>query len=165
MKVASKHLVPTDLATLNANPDPEMVIRKESYNQSKLAQILWAKELTAQLDSSVDKSDPNSIVYVNSAHPGVVDTNLWQKSESAAVRTIFGALGPIMWTPEAGALTLLYLGTAVERLRGEDVRGKYFHPQSKLMDHHKFAPDNDPATKVLQEKLWTFLDELVAEYV
>jgi len=74
-----------------------------------------------------------------------------------------------MWTSEEAALTLLYLGTAVEDLQQQNIHGKYFHPQTKLMekenDHQLFAKDNESNTKFLQVDLWKFLDELVADFV
>lgn len=161
--------VATDLETLNGDP----IINMSHYAQSKLAQILWAKELTAQLDAEANDTrissndiDPNSIIYVNAAHPGAVATGIWDKAEMPEiVRTIISILlKPIMWTPVEGALTLIYLGTAVEQLQKGIIRGQYYHPQSKRILDHKDAKD-DPETKILQEKLWKFLDELVADYV
>jgi NAD(P)-dependent dehydrogenase (short-subunit alcohol dehydrogenase family) len=166
--------VATDLETLNGVPavDPSL------YEQSKLAQILWAKELTAKLDDAEnnndtkeDNMDPNSIVYVNAAHPGVVATNIWDKVQweiypyGKIAEFVINSIKSLMWTSEEGALTLIYLGTAVKQLQQDNIRGQYFHPQSKLIENHKFAMDNDKQTKVLQEKLWKFLDELVADFV
>ena len=74
-------------------------------------------------------------------------------------------LRPFMWTAEEGALTMLYLGTAVERLEAEDIRGEFFHPMALKIEDHPDARDNDEATNVLRQKLWNFLDELVADFV
>jgi hypothetical protein len=139
---------------------------------------LWAKELTAKLDDAEnnndtkeDNMDPNSIVYVNAAHPGVVATNIWDKVQweiypyGKIAEFVINSIKSLMWTSEEGALTLIYLGTAVKQLQQDNIRGQYFHPQSKLIENHKFAMDNDKQTKVLQEKLWKFLDELVADFV
>jgi hypothetical protein len=64
-----------------------------------------------------------------------------------------------MWTPAEGALTGLYLGAAIDRLRGENVRGLYFHPQSE--------PIVNPLAnnEVLQDKLWDFSEELVKDFL
>ena len=70
-----------------------------------------------------------------------------------------------MWTSKEGALTLLYLGTAVKELQNNNIRGKYYHPQSIEMKNHPHAPNNSKETKELQVKLWNFLDELVQDYV
>jgi len=169
--------VATDLETLNGVPAMDHSL----YPQSKLAQILWAKELTAKLDlddaaENNNKEqdtvvDPNSIVYVNAAHPGMVATNIWGKvawdilPNGKMAEFVINSIKSLMWTSEEGALTLIYLGTAVKQLQQDNIRGQYFHPQSKLIKNHKFAMDNDKETKVLQEKLWKFLDELVADFV
>lgn len=160
--------VPTDLQTLNGVPETGAM---SLYAQSKLAQILWVQELTAQLDTKTTAHpDPNSIVYVNSAHPGAVATNIqydgidWEVLGRVA-EVIFKAMRSVMWSAEEGALTLLYLGTALKDLQQESIRGGYFHPQSQRILDHIDASEKDPETKILREKLWKFLDELVADFV
>lgn len=161
-------LVATDLETLNAIQPLDHSL----YAQSKLAQILWTKELTYLLDTEGNSSaeDPNSIVYANAGHPGAVSTNIWTtidftKTGGALIKGLIDFLFDHMFTPEEGALTLLYLGTAVDELQKDKSRGQYYHPQAMLMKDHKFAKDNDKESKELQEKLWKFLDELVADFV
>jgi len=110
------------------------------------------------------------VVYANAAHPGLVATNIWLRMQDLPVigslaYAFFDAIAGLMWTPEEGALTLVYLGTAVEELRRKKTRGQYFHPQSQLMENHRYARDDDPETKNLQENLWKFLDELVADFL
>ena len=169
-----RYKVATDLGTLNGvrAQDQHFFL----YPQSKLAQILWAKELTAQLDAETKDSnalDPTSVVYVNSANPGGVATNIWytHEGETMSLWATIGKFGgrliqSLLWTSEEGALTLLYLGTAVEELQNGNIRGRYYHPQSKQMEDPKlFWRDNDNQTKTLQENLWNFLDELVADFV
>ncbi len=162
--------VATDLETLN-NEKPRGM---GSYAPSKLAQVLWAKELTSQLDAKANaSSDPNSIVYVNSAHPGAVATNIWKTvpldrlpfGVGKLIEEFMNTATKLMWTSEEGALTLVYLGTAVDDLQTKKIRGKYFHPQSILIEDHPAASDKDPETKILQEKLWKFLEELVADFL
>ena len=164
------------------------------YHQSKLAQVLWTKELTSRLDSANnnnnDADDDHAdeiIIYANSANPGAVATKIWTDDTTTTTTTpavgssttghsysllfwsLFNTvLQYFMWTPEEAALTLLYLGTSTRDLQQNNIRGKYFHPQSTLMkeDHKLFAEDdNERDTKLLQENLWKFLDELVADFV
>lgn len=90
------------LATLNAGE------RALTYGHSKFAQILWAQEATRQLL-------PDSTVQINAAHPGAVDTGIWE-----AVMLLGPTFGPpvrwfvqvlqqqFMWSAEDGALTMLY---------------------------------------------------------
>mmetsp|Transcript_47101 Transcript_47101/g.54375 ORF Transcript_47101/g.54375 Transcript_47101/m.54375 type:complete len:224 (+) Transcript_47101:3-674(+) len=171
--------VATNLGTLNSvsNPrDPNL------YHQSKLAQILWTKELTSRTldtgtDTETDDNDDNNSysIYANSANPGAVATKIWEDTSSSTgyddlCWSLFHKVHQLfMWTSEEAALTLLYLGTAVEDLQQQNIHGKYFHPQTKLMekenDHQLFAKDNESNTKFLQVDLWKFLDELVADFV
>ena len=167
--------VATDLETMKNEEQKGM----GSYAPSKLAQILWARELTAQLDATTNSSednnvDPNSIVYVNAAHPGAVATNIFYSGPLGELPYGIGKalekvwkefVEKVMWTSEEGALTLVYLGTAVEDLQSKNIRGRYFHPQSIMIQDHPNASDNDPGTKILQEKLWAFMDELVADFL
>eukprot|EP00531_Pseudo-nitzschia_arenysensis_P002359 CAMPEP_0116154572 /NCGR_PEP_ID=MMETSP0329-20121206/21853_1 /TAXON_ID=697910 /ORGANISM="Pseudo-nitzschia arenysensis, Strain B593" /LENGTH=306 /DNA_ID=CAMNT_0003651563 /DNA_START=20 /DNA_END=940 /DNA_ORIENTATION=+ len=164
-----RYHVATDLETLNGVRAQDSSL----YPQSKLAQILWVKALTDQLDGESEDGNPNSVVYVNAGHPGAVATNIWHTHEDETMSLI--ALSAkflarlhqsFFWTPEEGALTLLYLGTAVEKLQEGNIRGQYFHPQTTMMDDHKlFRKDNTKQTEILQEKLWKFLDELVADFL
>jgi len=142
--------VATDLETLNG----VNVRNIRVYGQSKLAQILWAKELTRQLG-------PNSTTYVNACHPGAVDTNIWEKNPlfpRFVQDMIFYLRKNVMWTAAEGALTMLYLGVATDDLRNKNVRGKYFHPQSQEMVN-PLSLDTD-----LQKAVWKFSDELVRDF-
>eukprot|EP00537_Pseudo-nitzschia_pungens_P011827 CAMPEP_0172395562 /NCGR_PEP_ID=MMETSP1061-20121228/20518_1 /TAXON_ID=37318 /ORGANISM="Pseudo-nitzschia pungens, Strain cf. pungens" /LENGTH=418 /DNA_ID=CAMNT_0013127189 /DNA_START=18 /DNA_END=1274 /DNA_ORIENTATION=+ len=157
------YLVATDLETLNGVPP----LDHNRYPQSKLAQILWAQELTARIDGEGPSPiNPNAVVYANSAHPGAVATNIWDKAawDEFPLGKVFENIAlkakSLMWTSEEGALTLLFLGTAVDRLAAGSIRGQYYHPQSIRVENHPSARDKD-----LQERLWKFLDELVADYV
>jgi NAD(P)-dependent dehydrogenase (short-subunit alcohol dehydrogenase family) len=176
--------IATDIQTLNSAvsvDDPNAL-----YAQSKLAQIYWTKELNDRLimkeereqeENKNNSNDPNSIMYVNAVHPGAVNTYIWDKVEMEKIPDLsnklvltvskysLNFLRNFMWTSEEGALTLLYLGTNVHDLQTKNIRGKYYHPQSIEMKNHQYAPDNNKETKLLQEKLWIFLDELVADFL
>ena len=165
-----RHKVATDLKTLNGAraQDPSL------YAQTKLAQILWTQELTARLDAEGNlDSNPNSIVYVNAGNPGGVATHIWHTHEGLKMslwakfcKYLARLHQSFFWTAEEGALTLLYLGTAVDDLQNKIIRGQYFHPQSKQMKPPKlFWIDNEKQTKILQENMWKFLDELVADFL
>ena len=142
--------VATDLETLNgANPRSMQV-----YGQSKLAQILWAKELSRRLGT-------NSTTYVNAVHPGAVDTSIWEKLPMIPgfIQEFITYLRKnVMWNAAEGALTMLYLGVATDQLVENNVRGKYFHPQSQEMVN-PLALD-----KELQTAVWNFSDELVKDF-
>ena len=64
----------------------------------------------------------------------------------------------IMWNATEASLTALYLGVSGEVLT-KNIRGKYFHPIAQEVVN-PLAQDEE-----LQTKLWTFLDELVEDYL
>lgn len=147
------HKVATSLEVLNsASLQPDGLLL---YGQSKLAQILWAKELTRKLG-------PNSNVYVNAVHPGAVDTEIWGKNPGIPdfiTNTLIKWLrNKVFWTAEEGALTMLYLGVATDDLVKKNIRGKYFHPQAEEVVN-ALAIDEP-----LQKELWKFSDELVSKF-
>lgn len=178
MSYGTKHpfKVPTDLEQLNGVPPVDGFTH---YSESKLAQVLWVQEATARLDAASgggdeDEEDPNAVVYANAAHPGGVATNLHHDGihydslglPSRLTEVVFKATPRwTSWRPEEGALTLLYLGTAVGDLRQQNIRGQFFAPQTRWIRDHRDASAGDPGTKILREKLWKFLDELVADFV
>jgi len=146
--------VATDRETLN---NVRIGMGTEVYGQSKLAQIFWAQELTQRL-----KANNHSNVYVNAVHPGAVHTEIWNKNPlipNFLQETIILYLRQnVMWTAAEAALTMLYLGTATEELRVNNIRGQYYHPQSVRLEN---PLANDP---VLQTKIWDFSDELVKDF-
>ena len=155
--------VATDLETLNGCKEPYapsiIPLVNHSYGQSKLAQIIWAKTLAKRLG-------PNSNIYVNAFHPGVVNTEIWDKGVAMRQSTPALALSllnwlrrQVLWTPAEGALTGHYLGVAVDRLVKNQVRGKFFHPQSQEVQHPNAQDDE------LGEKLLDFSDALIKDFV
>ncbi len=104
-----------------------------AYCRSKLANILFTKELARRLDGSG--------VTVNALHPGVVDTKL--------LRVSFSGGSPAA----AGAKTSVYLAVSPEV---EGVSGGYFVSQRQASTS---AAAEDA---VLARKLWAKSAELVA---
>ena len=148
-------IIPATLAELNAGT-PSSKLAFALYGRSKLAQAAWSQALTKRLlDNDI------SSIYVNSAHPGAVYTPLssgkyFPKSFPEFIKRIQEQL---MWSSEEGALTNLYLGVATEDIRGKDIRGKYYHPQSVEYEH-PYAGDG-----VLQENVWHLCEELVEAFL
>ena len=129
------------------------------YGQSKLAQILWTKHLTKLLEKS-----GNTHVYANSLHPGAVATSIWNifigDKVPEFVKDFFDyARSNMMWTCAEGALTQLFLGVAVDRIKEASIRGKYFHPQVNEVIN------NLALNETLQEELWDFSNELVSNFL
>jgi NAD(P)-dependent dehydrogenase (short-subunit alcohol dehydrogenase family) len=112
-----------------------------AYKQSKLANILFTRELARRLEGTG--------VTANALHPGFVKTE------------IFRAEGPVAWllrraaffalTPEQGAKTSVYLATSAEV---EGASGEYFAKQRAVTPSPK-ARDNATA-----RKLWDVSAEL-----
>jgi NAD(P)-dependent dehydrogenase (short-subunit alcohol dehydrogenase family) len=86
-----------------------------AYSQSKLANILFTKELARRLEGTG--------VTANCFHPGAVRTNIMQGSNPWQYRLISNTAGLFFLTPEKGADTGIYLASSPDV---EGVTGKYF---------------------------------------
>ena len=75
-----------------------------AYALSKLANILFTRELARRLEGSG--------VTANALHPGTVLTDIWKSSFIARIVGFFGLL--FMRRPERGAETMVWLATAPE---------------------------------------------------
>jgi NAD(P)-dependent dehydrogenase (short-subunit alcohol dehydrogenase family) len=81
------------------------------YSQSKLANVLFTKELARRLDGTA--------VTANALHPGVVATNLF----TGAAGFFAPIISLFLISPEVGAHTSIYLATSPEV---DGISGKYF---------------------------------------
>lgn len=88
----------------------------KAYGQSKLANILFTRELADRLKSRG--------ITVNCCHPGAVATSMGVDRNSGFGKSITALLKPFFLTPEEGARTAIYLATSPE---GGRVTGKYFY--------------------------------------
>jgi len=129
-----------------------------AYQQSKLANLMFAFELDRRLRSA------NSRVMSLAAHPGVANTNLFQTGDHSplekALRNLFGhAIGIVLNTDAEGALPTLYAATApsvedggyygpqgFQEMRGDDVDRAIVAPQAR---------DSSAATR-----LWEICEDL-----
>lgn len=121
-----------------------------AYGQSKLANVLYAKELAERLKSTN--------VHVNVIHPGLVATELGRYIKETPIGPyIVPMLMSMAWTPEEGSLTQIF--TAVSpRIQTEDIRGQYFHPVARINPTSAHG-----ANVTMQKLLWTFTEELLAQ--
>jgi NAD(P)-dependent dehydrogenase (short-subunit alcohol dehydrogenase family) len=97
-----------------------------TYNQSKLADLMFAFELERRLRAA---GQPAAAVMSVAAHPGVANTNLFQVGEFHVVerlarRWIGDAVGVLMNSEADGALPMLYAATAPGA-----TEGGYYGPQ------------------------------------
>jgi NAD(P)-dependent dehydrogenase (short-subunit alcohol dehydrogenase family) len=91
--------------------DPKHYSKMGAYGQSKLANILFSRELTRRLNDDQ--------VYVNSLHPGVVATEL------SRYNTLLKPFFAMALSPANGALTSLYCATSPE-IETNKYHGEYF---------------------------------------
>jgi retinol dehydrogenase 14 len=88
----------------------------KAYSQSKLANILFARELSERLKSRG--------ITVNCCHPGAVATSMGIDRDTGFGKTIMGLIKPFFITPEMGAVTAVYLATSPDVKK---ITGKYFY--------------------------------------
>lgn len=118
----------------------------QAYSQSKLANVLFTKELARRV-----KDDQ---IIVNCLHPGVVRTHIGNKDSSGFYNFIWKFLKPFMVTPKKGAETSLYLATSPEV---EGVSGKYF------VKCKPKAPNKLAESREMAKKLWELSEGLIVE--
>jgi NAD(P)-dependent dehydrogenase (short-subunit alcohol dehydrogenase family) len=116
----------------------------KAYSQSKLANVLFTKEMADKLK--------DTHVTINCLHPGFVKTDIGNKDTqwySKLLWTIMSRLAAI--SVEDGAETSVYLATSDE-VKG--VSGKYFDKR-KEKDPSLLSKD-----KNLQKELWRVSEQL-----
>ncbi|KAK9291194.1 hypothetical protein L1049_009382 [Liquidambar formosana] len=118
---------------------------KRAYGQSKLANILHAKELSRRLQ------EEGAEITVSSVHPGLIMTNLMR--HSALLMRILKVFSYFLWknVPQ-GAATTCYVALHPS-LKG--VTGKYY------LDCNDMQPSAFARDEGLAKKLWDFSNKLV----
>lgn len=115
-----------------------------AYSQSKLANVLFTREMTKRL---TDKG-----ITVNCCHPGAVATNMGVSRDTGFGKTITGLLKPFFLTPAEGAKTAIFLATD-DSVSG--ITGEYFY-KCKIASSSKMSKDMK-----LARKLYKFSGELI----
>ncbi|XP_036688560.1 retinol dehydrogenase 13 isoform X2 [Balaenoptera musculus] len=124
---------------------------KAAYCQSKLAVVLFTKELSRRLQGACGTG-----VTVNALHPGVARTELGR--HTGMHRSAFSSftLGPIFWllvkSPQLAAQPSTYLAVAEEL---EGVSGKYFEGLKEK------APAPEAEDEEVAQRLWAESARLV----
>ena len=118
-----------------------------AYGQSKLANILFTRELARRL--------PATEVTANACHPGSVRTGLGRDGDATGVigAVAFGLLRPFYLSPARGARTPIYLASAPE-LAGQT--GGYYVRRRR---HRESSAARDDAAA---QRLWEVSEQLVA---
>ncbi|OAY41269.1 short-chain dehydrogenase TIC 32 B, chloroplastic [Manihot esculenta] len=118
---------------------------KRAYGQSKLANVLHAKELTRRFQ------EEGVNITANAVHPGLIMTNLMRYS--ALLMKILKFFSFVLWknVPQ-GAATTCYVALHPS-LKG--VSGKYF------VDCNEMKPSTYARDESLASKLWDFSNKLI----
>ena len=110
----------------------------KSYSQSKLANLLFVRELDRRLKKR------GITVTVNCAHPGAVATQMGVDRKTHFGKTIVGMLRPFFLTPEQGARTAVRLASDPALA---SVSGEYFY-RSEMYRSSKRSKDMDAAKRL-----------------
>ncbi|MEL6277055.1 MAG: SDR family NAD(P)-dependent oxidoreductase, partial [Bacteroidota bacterium] len=120
----------------------------KAYAQSKLANVLFTKELSRRYEGEVT---------ANCLHPGVVATRFANKNGGTLVSTIWNLYKPFARKPSKGADTVVYLAKSPE-VRA--VTGRYFDQRQCVK-----RPSDWARGKGLAERLWNYSHAAVAKYL
>lgn len=116
----------------------------KAYSQSKLANVLFTRELAIRFKSKE--------ITVNCCHPGAVATNIGISRDTGFGKTITGMMKPFFQTPEKGARTAIYLASSKDV---ENITGEYFY-KCKIAKSSKCSKDMN-----LAKRLFDFSEQLV----
>lgn len=114
------------------------------YAQSKLANILYTRELAKRLAGTT--------ATANSLHPGAVATNIGVDRDTGFGKAVHAMMRPFFLTPAQGADTAVFLATSPDV---RTVSGEYFY-------RRKIAPVSARAKDdALARQLWVWSEEQV----
>ena len=124
--------------------------RTKAYTAGKLANMLFALELSRKLDAA--GSDTKSVA----AHPGLAKTN-WASNLGGVMKIMANLMSSLAYqSAEMGALSVLYAALS------EDAKnGGYYGPEN---DQKGYPMETTPADSALNEadaaRLWTLSEDL-----
>jgi NAD(P)-dependent dehydrogenase (short-subunit alcohol dehydrogenase family) len=126
------------------NLQGERDYRPRTYDNSKLANILFTVELARRLEGTG--------VTVNALHPGFVATG-FAKNNGKVIAALIGLLAPLVArSPEKGAETSIYLASSPSV---ESITGEYFY------DSHVISAAPQATDMMVARKLWEVSAEMV----
>ena len=131
---------------MNSEEDYNRVL---AYGQSKLANVLFAQELSQRVLE--DK------ILVNAIHPGAVYTELTRHYLSPLQWLIDFVFKHIMHDSDSASMTQLYTAVSPELIK-KRTTGKYFIPIAAEAETSEPAKD-----KNLQKGLWTLTEQVLKE--
>lgn len=131
--------------------------RVEYYGQSKLANVLFSNELSRRLGNGEQN------IFVNSIHPGVVETELGRHMAElvekylgqTASDLVMRVMQSFSWQPDDAALTQVFTA-ASPKIAQERITGQYYHPLAKLHPASPLAMN-----EATQGQLWEFTRQIL----
>lgn len=117
----------------------------EAYAQSKLAMVLFTKELAERYPD----------ISSNCLHPGIVRTHIASKGGSWYHTILWTLYKPFMRHTRCGARTAIYLATSPEV---RNVKGRYFDQDQACKKPSKLARDPQ-----LADQLWQWSEQQIGE--
>ncbi len=145
---AAHHHGKIDFQNLRGEYGSKRYSGTRAYSQSKLANILFTKELARRYAEDVT---------ANCLHPGVVGTRFANKQANPLVSLIWTMYKPFARHPKKGADTSVYLAASPEV---RDVSGRYFDQCQCVRRPAAIAHDED-----LAAKLWDYSENAVRDYL
>jgi NAD(P)-dependent dehydrogenase (short-subunit alcohol dehydrogenase family) len=117
-----------------------------AYGQSKLATLLFTRELASRLRTRG--------ITVNACHPGAVATSMGIDRKTGFGKTIVSLLEPFFLTPEEGAKTGIYLATS----KAVATKSGQYYYKCKIAKSSKISH-----SKKLAQKLFEISETLTGE--
>ncbi|MGB3801050.1 MAG: SDR family oxidoreductase [Lewinella sp.] len=137
-----------DFGNLRGERGADSYAGGKAYAQSKLANILFTKELDRRHGSELT---------TNCLHPGVVGTSLANKHGKFLTKAVWSLYKPFARTPKRGADTSVYLASSPEV---REVSGRYFNPSQCLI-----KPSPTACNEQLAGRLWDYSATAVRDYL
>ena len=130
--------------------------KQESYANSKLANIMFALELSQKLEEK-------NILSL-AAHPGIAKTNLFKAQRpnpSRFEKISLELFSPIFQSAEMGALPQLYAAT-VNTVKS----GDHYGPKFKFRGYPKLSETSAAALNIIErKKLWNKSFEIIQQFI
>jgi NAD(P)-dependent dehydrogenase (short-subunit alcohol dehydrogenase family) len=136
-----------DFESLTGDGGPESYNGLEAYARSKLANVLFTRELARRYPE----------IESNCLHPGVIRTRIANKGTRWFFSLLWSFYKPFMRSTRCGARTPLYLALSPE-VRG--VTGRYFDERQCCRKPSELARDPE-----LAHELWEWSDVMTQEMV
>jgi NAD(P)-dependent dehydrogenase (short-subunit alcohol dehydrogenase family) len=124
------------------------------YGETKLANIHFTQALQKRLDAQLC---PDSSVFVNAVHPGVVETELGRNLAEPRTGVVNAFLKFARINARKGAITQIFVAGAKE-IQDSKVKGKYFVPYNA-----EASPNAQGVNEEYVQKTWEWTEKVLKE--